>query len=119
MRCITGYVATRKEGQGEMIEKETLEKYRDNGHTLADTATALGITYYSAQHYCKKYGITFRGNYQPKPDEHQPVKKQSAEKQTKLNAFYKKVVQIRQHMSRLAKEERYYLNEITKIEDEA
>ena len=48
-----------------MVEKATLEKYRDNGHTLADTATALGITYNSAQHYCKKHGVTFRGNYKP------------------------------------------------------
>ena len=105
-----------------MVDKATLEKYRDNGHTLADTATALGITYNSAQHYCKKHGVTFRGNYKPpktEMTERQPVKKESAEKQTRLNVFYKKIAQIRQHMSRLAKEERYYLNEITKIEDEA
>ena len=45
--------------------------------------------------------------------------KESSEKQSKLNVFYKKIVQVRQHMSRLAKEERFYLNEIAKIEDEA
>ena len=105
-----------------MIEKATLEKYRDSGYTLAETATALGITYHSAQHYCRKYGTTFRGNYKPpktEMTERQPVKKESAEKQSKLNVFYKKIVQVRQHMSRLAKEERFYLNEIAKIEDEA
>lgn len=104
------------------IDKETIEKHRDAGRTLAETADILGVTYNSAAHYAKKYGITFRGNWQPEPKaikqpggygQNEPKPKPT----DKLTQLYRRVVEVRQHMRRLAGEEKYLLDAISKEVD--
>ena len=103
------------------VDEQTLRQFADGGKTLMDASIYFGVPYNSMSNWCKKYGISFRGNGGPakeraptKPKTVQPDRKAPPGKVADL---YRQVVEIRQHMRRLAHKERILLEEISKATD--
>lgn len=102
------------------VDEPTLRRFAENGHSLAEAAAHFGLEYQSMFYWCKKYGIVFRGNVKrqaapkkPEQKKPEPVKAPAG----KLADLYRQVVEIRQHMRRLAYRERQLLDAISKEMD--
>ena len=96
---------TRPEAIIVTVDAETLRRYAAEGKTLIEAADRFGVAYASRPYWCKKYGVSFRGNYQPakrkKPKvvgEVEPEKKPKITEQ--MANLYRQVVEVRQHMRR-------------------
>jgi hypothetical protein len=102
------------------VDEPTLRRFAENGHSLAEAAAHFGIPYTSMPYWCKRYKISFRGNTQRKPVTEKP---KAAPKEPKISGvrladLYRQVVEVRQHMRRLAYRERQLLDAIGKEMDE-
>jgi hypothetical protein len=106
------------------VDKETLQRFRDEGKTLKEAADHFGVPYRSMPYWCRKYGIVFRGNggqllsakeRVAKPSAKVVEEKLSQGNQDKLNDLYKQVTQIRFHQRRLAYKEKQLLQAISEM----
>ena len=104
------------------VDEATLRKFADNGKSLAEAASHFGLEYQAMFYWCKKYGVNFRGNAkrQPAPKKAPEPKKPPEPTRApsgKLADLYRQVVEVRQHMRRLAYRERQLLDAIGKEMD--
>ena len=105
------------------VDEQVLRRFAETGKSLAEAAEHFGIEYQRMFYWCKKYGVTFRGNVQrqPAPKKVPEPKKPERERAPagKLADLYRQVVEVRQHMRRLAYRERQLLDAIGKEMDKA
>lgn len=111
------------------VDETTLRQLCESGKTAAEAADHFCISYSAIFYYCRKYGVTFRGNQkkpaQPAHDSEVKVKVNVEKIQTqnsddppdRLDNLYKQVTEIRFHMRRLAHKERKLLDLITQTLD--
>ena len=101
------------------VDKTTLQQFADSGKTLMDASIHFGVPYSSMPYWCKKHGVSFRGNAVPtgRPRKEDPVPVKPKGASGTLTDLYRQVVEIRQHMRRLAYRERQLLEAISKITD--
>ena len=105
------------------VDAEPLRQFAAEGKTLIEAAEHFGVAYSSMPYWCRKYGVSFRGNYQPtKREKPKVVGEVDPDKKPKITEqmanLYKQVVEVRQHMRRLAHRERLLLDKITELTDE-